>query len=95
MNHAVESDAGLPCEGSETVLVGKYQVAIVYRHEKQDMTVTLSCRNHQDPVVELALGSEARSFSLSEFIHFWLTMVEVGLKSDISKLESGKAAEPH
>ncbi len=44
----------------------------------------------QEPVVVLALGSEARNFSLSEFIHFWLTMIEAGLKRDIAELESGK-----
>ncbi len=55
------------------------------------MTVKLSSRGASGPVVELELGAEARSFSLGEFVHFWLTMIEVGLKSDIARLESEEA----
>ncbi len=90
MNRRVEPDARLPNEESKTVLLGKDQAAVVYRLEKQDMTVALSCLGQQEPVVVLALGSEARNFSLSEFIHFWLTMIEVGLKRDIAEPEFGK-----
>jgi len=90
MDRAVEPDARLPNEESKTVLLGKDQAVVLYRLKKQDMTVTLSCQGQQEPVVVLALGSEERNFSLSEFIHFWLTMIEVGRKRDIAELESGK-----
>jgi hypothetical protein len=90
MNRTVEPDTRLPNEESKTVLLGKDQAVVLYRLEKQDMTATLSCMGQQEPVVVLALGSEARNFSFSEFIHFWLTMIEVGLKRDIAELECGK-----
>jgi hypothetical protein len=85
MNHATKIDGRLPQKGPETGLP-----AVVYRLEKQNMTVTLFSRAESEPVIELALGTEARSFPLSEFIHFWLTIVEVGFKRDIAKLESGE-----
>jgi len=66
MNRPAELDARLPQEGPETGLLEKDQTLVMYRLEKQDMTVELSCRGHQEPAVELALGSEARSFALSE-----------------------------
>ena len=55
------------------------------------MTVTLFSRGQSEPAVELALGTEARRFSLAEFVNFWLTMIEVGLTCDIAELESGEA----
>ena len=82
MNHATEIDGRLPQKGPETGLP-----SVVYRLEKQDMTVTLFPRAESEPVIELALGTEARSFPLSEFIHFWLTIIEVGFKRDIAELE--------
>jgi hypothetical protein len=88
MNRAVRPDARLPGEESKTVLPGKDQAVVVYCLQKQNMTVTLFSRGQSEPVVELALGTEARSFSLGEFVHFWLTMIEVGLKRDIAGLES-------
>ena len=90
MNRSAELDGRLSQKEPETGLPGKDQAALVYRLEKQDMTVRLSSRRESEPVIELAIGTEARSFSLSEFIHFWLTMIEVGLKRDIAELESGK-----
>ena len=90
MNHAVQPDARLPDEESKTVLPGKDQAVVVYCLQKQNMTVTLFSRG-QEPVVELALGTEARSFSLAEFVNSWLTMIEVGLTRDIAELESGEA----
>jgi hypothetical protein len=90
MTRAAELDPRLPQNGPETGLVGKEQASVMYQVEKQDMKVTLFCRHGSRPVIELALGTEARSFSLSEFIHFWLTIVEVGLASDFTELESGE-----
>jgi hypothetical protein len=44
------------------------------------MTVTFTHRDGRDPVVQLALGSETRTFEL-EFTYFWLAMVEEGRKA--------------
>ena len=90
MTRAAELDPRLPQKGPETGLAGKEQASVVYQVEKQDMKVTLFCRHGSQPVIELALGTEARSFSLSEFLHFWLTIVEVGLNSDFAELASGE-----
>ncbi len=90
MNRAVEPDGRMPNEESKTVLLGKDQAVAVYRLERQHMTMTFSCDGQQEAVVLLAMGSGVRSFTLSEFIHFWLTMIDVGRKRDIAELESGK-----
>ena len=91
MSRTVEPGTTAQSEQSKTVLRGKERAVVVYRLEKQDMTVRLSSQAASDPIVELALGTEARSFSLGEFVHFWLTMIEVGLKRDIAGLESDEA----
>jgi hypothetical protein len=91
MNRAAQPNARLPDEESKTVLPGTDQAMVVYCLQKQNMTVTLFSRGQSEPVVELALGTEARTFALAEFVHFWLTMIEVGLKRDIAELESGEA----
>jgi hypothetical protein len=91
MNRAVQPDARLPGEESKTVLPGQDQVVVVYCLQKQNMTVTLFFRGQSGPVVELALGTEARRFSLREFVDFWLTMIEVGLTRDIAELETAEA----
>jgi hypothetical protein len=90
MNRAVQPDARLPDEESKTVVPGKDQAVVVYFLQKQNMTVALCSCGQSEPVVELALGTETRSFSLREFVHFWLTMIEVGLTRDIAELESGE-----
>jgi len=95
MNRAVQPDARLSDEESKTVLPGKDQAVVVYCLQKQNMTVTLFSRGQSEPVVELALGTEARSFSLREFVQFWLTMIEVGLKRHIAELESGEVLRPN
>src|SRR5438552_18089136 len=38
--------------------------------------------------VELALGSEVRTFPLAEFTDFWLTMIEVGRQATSSYLDA-------
>ncbi len=91
MNRAAELDGRLPQKEPETGSPGKDQAELVYRLEKQGLTVTLFSRADIDPVIELALGTEVLSFSLSEFIHFWLTMIEVGLNSDIAELGFGQS----
>jgi hypothetical protein len=90
MTRAAELDSRPSQKGPETGLPGKEQAAVVYHVEKQDLKVTLFSRRGSEPVIELAMGTEARSFSLSEFIHFWLTIVEVGLNSDFARLASGE-----
>jgi len=60
---------------------------VVYRLEKQDMTVTLTDAPDSGPLVELALGSEVRTFALAEFTDFWLTMIEVGRQATCSYLD--------
>jgi len=91
MNRAVQPDAGLPADESKTVLPGKDHAVVVCCLQKQNMTVRLFSRGQSEPVVELALGTEARSFSLAEFVNFWLTMIEVGLTRDMAELEPGEA----
>ena len=91
MNHAAEIDARLPSEGPGRDLSAKDEAALVYRLEKQDMTVKLLSFRDSESVIELVLGAEVRSFPLSEFIHFWLTMIEVGLNTDILELRGGKS----
>lgn len=55
------------------------------------MAITLFHARESQPIVELAPRPEARSFPLSDFLHFLLTMIEIGLQSDIAELESGEA----
>jgi hypothetical protein len=90
MNRPAELAGDLPQKRPDKGLLGDAPAEVVCRLEKQDMTVRLFSLRGSEPVIEMALGSEARSFSLSEFLHFWLTIVEVGLKRDIAQLESGE-----
>ncbi len=90
MNRAAELDGKSPQKVPETDLPRKVEAQLVYRLEKQGMTVKLFSRAVREPVIELALGTETRRFSLSEFLHFWLTIIDVGLKRDIAELESGE-----
>jgi hypothetical protein len=91
MNRATELEGRLPQQAEEAGLPCKGPVQLVYHLEKQGMTVTLFSSAVSESVIELALGTETRTFSLSEFLHFWLTIIEVGLKRDIAELDSGKA----
>ena len=52
------------------------------------MTVTFGLRDDRKHVVQLALGSEMRTFELGEFTDFWLTMVEEGRKATSAYLQS-------
>ncbi len=61
---------------------------MVYRFKKHDMTVTFAVRDDMKRVVQLALGSETRTFELEEFTDFWLTMIEEGRKATSAYLES-------
>jgi len=61
---------------------------LVYKFKKQDMTVTFAFRDDRKRIVQLALGSEMRTFELEEFTDFWLTMIEEGRKATSAYLES-------
>ena len=61
---------------------------MVYRFKKHDMTVTFAVRDDMKRVVQLALGSETRTFELEEFTDFWLTMIEEGRKATSAYLDS-------
>src|SRR6266404_2219825 len=58
--------------------VGKDKASVVYHLKSHAMTVTFTHLDHMNPVVELALGSEVRTFRLEEFTDFWLAMIEAG-----------------
>jgi hypothetical protein len=61
---------------------------VVYRLERQDMTVTLTYPPDSQPQVELTMGSEVRTFPLPEFTHFWLSMIEMGRQETSAYLDS-------
>ncbi len=61
---------------------------MVYKFKKHDMTVTFALRDDRKRIVQLALGSEMRTFELEEFTDFWLTMIEEGRKATSAYLES-------
>ena len=61
---------------------------MVYKFKKHDMTVTFALRDDRKQVVQLALGSEMRTFELEEFTDFWLMMIEEGRKATSAYLES-------
>jgi len=61
---------------------------LFYKFKKHDMTVTFALRDDRKRVVQLALGSEMRTFELEEFTDFWLTMIEEGRKATTAYLES-------
>ena len=52
------------------------------------MTVTFAFRDDRKRIVQLALGSEMRTFELEEFTDFWLTMIEEGRRATSAYLES-------
>ena len=61
---------------------------MVYEFKKHDMVVTFTLRDDTKRIVQLALGSETRTFELEEFTDFWLTMIEEGRKATSAYLES-------
>lgn len=65
---------------------------MIYCSERHNMMVKLMRGDNKEPIVELMLGSEVCTFPLSEFTHFWLTMIEVGCRTDRAYLESMKEA---
>ena len=61
---------------------------MVYKFKKHDMIVTFTLRDDTKRIVQLALGSETRTFELEEFTDFWLTMIEEGRKATSAYSES-------
>jgi hypothetical protein len=67
--------------------VGKDKASVVYHLKSHAITVTFTHLDHMNPVVELALGSEVRTFRLEEFTDFWLAMIEAGRDAITTHLE--------
>ena len=61
---------------------------MVYEFKKHDMVATFTLCDDARRIVQLALGSETRTFELEEFTDFWLTMIEEGRKATSAYLES-------
>ncbi len=49
----------------------------VHELKRYDLKVTVSRQESGRTLVQIALGSEVRTFSLNEFTGFWLDMVEI------------------
>jgi len=67
--------------------IGKAKTSVVYQLKSHAMRVTFIHLDHMNPVVELALGSEVRTFRLEEFTDLWLTMIEAGREAITAHLE--------
>jgi hypothetical protein len=67
--------------------VGKDKTSVVYQLKSHAMTVTFIHLDHMNPVVELVLGAEVRTFRLEEFTDFWLAMIEAGREAITAHLE--------
>ncbi len=65
----------------------------VHELKRYDLKVTVSREESGRTLVQIALGSEARTLSLNEFTGFWLDMVEVSLEETAAQLSFLK--EPH
>lgn len=68
-------------------VVGTDKTSLVYQLKSHEMTVTFIHLDHMNPVVELTLGSEVRTFRLEEFTDFWLAMIEAGRDAITAHLE--------
>ena len=67
--------------------VRKDKTSVAYQLKSHAMTVTFIHLDQMNPVVELALGSEVRTFRLEEFTDFWLAMIEAGRDAITAHLE--------
>ena len=54
--------------------------------KRYGLKVTISSLESGRRLVEIALGSEARTLSLTEFTSFWLDMVEISWQGDTAEL---------
>ena len=61
---------------------------MVYEFKKHNMVVTFTLGDDTKNIVQLALGSETRTFELGEFTDFWLAMIEEGRRATSAYLES-------
>ena len=61
---------------------------MVYKLENRNLRVTFTNQNCMEPLVELVLGSEVRTFQLAEFTNFWLDMIEMGRRALTAELDS-------
>jgi hypothetical protein len=58
----------------------------VHEIKRYGLKVTISSLESARRLVEIALGSEARTLSLTEFTSFWLDMVEISRQGDTAEL---------
>jgi len=58
----------------------------VHELKRYDLKVTVSRQETGSTLVQIALGSEVRTLSLSEFTCFWLDMVEISREGTATQL---------
>jgi hypothetical protein len=58
----------------------------VHELKRYGLKVTVSSQGSGTGLVEIALGSEVRTLSLSEFTGFWLDMVEISRQGSTAEL---------
>jgi hypothetical protein len=58
----------------------------VHELKRYGLKVTVSSHGSGTGLVEIALGSEVRTLSLSEFTGFWLDMVEISRQGATAEL---------
>jgi hypothetical protein len=58
----------------------------VHELKRYGLRVTISSQKSGQGLVEIALGSEVRTLSLSEFTGFWLDMVEISRQGTTAEL---------
>ncbi len=58
----------------------------VHELKRYGLKVTVSSQRCGGGLVEIALGSEVRTLSLSEFTSFWLDMVEISRQGATAEL---------
>ena len=58
----------------------------VHELKRYGLKVTISSLKSGRGLVEIALGSEVRTLSLSEFTGFWLDMVEISREGTATQL---------
>jgi hypothetical protein len=58
----------------------------VHELKRYGLKVTVSSQRGGRGLVEIALGSEVRTLSLSEFTGFWLDMVEISRQGTTAEL---------
>ncbi len=55
--------------------------------ENHDLRVTFKYGTNGEPIVEIVVGQEARTFTLWEFTNFWLDIIEMARKATTAQME--------